>query len=347
MGRKKDLTESQRGAIIYGHQRRDSLRTIAAAVGCSKSSVWNVIKEFSRSGAEAQKKKKKRPGRPKTLTQSDQENLKELVTNGNRRLNLLQITNLRNCHSEKKVSKSTVRRALHDLNLSSCVAPSKPLVSDANAKKRYEWALAHQDWTVDNFKRVLWSDETTIRLFQGSPGRVWREPHEKWEIDCIGCTVKRSPGRMYWGCFSWFGVGALVPLKSNATGASHLEILRRYVVPAINKFPSNYRRGRPTFVQDNARPHVATVAKEFLEEHRIRVMNWPPQSPDLNPIENLWEEVKQSIRRKNRPGSLDELDALAKKAWNDIPPELIRRLITSMPDRVAACIKAKGGPIKY
>ncbi|CAG8592117.1 220_t:CDS:2 [Dentiscutata heterogama] len=202
MERKKDLMESQRGAIIYGHQHRDSFRTIVAAIGCSKFSMWNVIKEFSRSDTEVQKKKK-RPGRPKTLTQSDQENLKKLVTNGNRRLNLLQITNLRNCHSEKKVSKST--------------------------------ALAHQDWTVDNFKQVLWSDETTIRLFQDSPGH------------------------------------------------------------------------------DNARPHVATVAKEFLEE----------------------------------PGSLDELDALVKKAWNDIPPELIRRLITSMPDRVAACIKAKKGPIKY
>ncbi|CAG8602580.1 10769_t:CDS:2, partial [Dentiscutata heterogama] len=97
--RKKDLTESQREAIIYSHWHRDSLRTIAAAVGCSKSSMWNVIKKFSRSGAEL-------------------------------------------------------------------------LVSNTNTKKRYEWALAHQDWTVDNFKRVLWSDKTTIYLFQGSPGHV-------------------------------------------------------------------------------------------------------------------------------------------------------------------------------
>src|SRR6185437_2826172 len=173
MGSLKDLTESQRGAIIYGYNRGDSFRTIAAAVGCCKSSVGNVIEEYKRLGAEAQKKKKKRAGKSKILPYSDQENLKSFVTNGNRRLSLTQITNHYNFQNGITISESTIRRALHDLNLNSCVATSKPLITADNMEKRYNWALEHQNWTVRNFRRVLWSDETYIRLFLGSPSKVW------------------------------------------------------------------------------------------------------------------------------------------------------------------------------
>ena len=115
---------------------------------------------------------------------------------------------------------------------------------------------------------------------------------------------------MYWGCFSWYGVGSLIPLKSSATGASHVEILHKNVLPAIKKFPGNENRGRPLFQQDNARPHTAKIAKEFMKNKKIRVMDWPPQSPDLNPIENLWNEVKKSVRRKPKQNNLDDLNVL-------------------------------------
>ena len=128
---------------------------------------------------------------------------------------------------------------------------------------------------------------------------------------------------------------------------SHLEIIRKYALPTIKNFPANGNLGHPLFVQDNARPHVDTKVQEFLTENRVRVMNWPPQSPDLNPIENLWAEVKRSVRKKEKPSNLKELDTLVKRAWREIPPELCRRLIASMPDRVNACIEAKGGPLKY
>jgi transposase len=346
MGSKKDLTEGQRGSIIYGYLRKDSVRAIAAAVGCGRSSVYNVIKKFRESSTLAPKN---RPGRPRILTPLDRANLKSLVTNGNRRLNIAQITNLFNIQSRKKktpVSKSTVRRALHDENLKSCVVRPKPFVSPENTKKRLDWCLAHKDWSIRRFRHVLWSDETTVCLFLGSPGRAWRESHEKWDIECLNSTVKRSPGRMYWGCFSWYGVGPLIPLNSTATGASHVDILQRYVLPALENFEGR-KDCRPFFQQDNARPHTAKVAMQFINENRIRTMDWPPQSPDLNPIENLWAEVKKSVLRKPKPSNLSQLDILVKQAWYDIPPEYCRKLIMSMPDRVTACIRVGGKPTKY
>ena len=114
---------------------------------------------------------------------------------------------------------------------------------------------------------MLWSDETYIRLFLGSPSYVWHEPHEKCDIDCIDCTVKHSPGRMYWGCFSYYGVGPLVLLKSSCTSASHLEILKKYALLVVNEFSANNRYGCPVFVQDNARPHMDTKALDFLTKN--------------------------------------------------------------------------------
>ena len=142
------------------------------------------------------------------LSLTDRENLKNLVTDGNRRLNLTQITNLFNHQNkQKKISRSTVRRALHGEKLKSCITTQKPLISEENRQKRLDWAHAHKNWTVRHFKRVLWSDETMCRLFQGFRGLVWRESHEKWDLDCLSGTVGRSKGRMYWGWFSRYGLG--------------------------------------------------------------------------------------------------------------------------------------------
>jgi transposase len=172
---------------------------------------------------------------------------------------------------------------------------------------------------------------------------VWRESNEEWDIECLSSTVNNSPGCMYWGCFSWYGPGPLIPLSSSVTGATYVEILRKYALPTIKEFPGNADRGRPLFQQDNAKPHTAKVTRQFFEDNNIRVMDWPPQSPDQNPIENLWHEIKNSVRRKVKPSNLDELNVLIQQAWREIPPELCRHLIDSMPNRIIACITAKGG----
>ena len=87
---------------------------------------------------------------------------------------------------------------------------------------------------------------------------------------------------------------------------------------------------------------------EFLAAHNVRVMNWPPQSPDLNPIENLWSEVKSYVNRAvPRPTSLTDLENVIQKGWEEIPSEYCQRLIQSMPRQIEACIAANGGPTRY
>ncbi len=75
-------------------------------------------------------------------------------------------------------------------------------------------------------------------------------------------------------------------------------------------------------------------------------LDWPANSPDLNPIENLWVVVKRKMRNK-RPKTADELKATVKETWASITPQQCHKLITSMPRRIEAVIKAKGAPTKY
>jgi len=100
------------------------------------------------------------------------------------------------------------------------------------------------------------------------------------------------------------------------------------------------------FQQDLAPACSAKSTKSWLNDHGVCVFDWPANSPDLNPTENLWGIVKRKMRNK-RPKNADELKAAIKETWAFIPPQQCNKLITSMPRRIEAVIKAKGAPTKY
>jgi transposase len=102
------------------------------------------------------------------------------------------------------------------------------------------------------------------------------------------------------------------------------------------------------FQEDNASPHRSKVATAFRTKSGLRTLTWPAQSPDLNPIENLWAIIKNRIRnRRNKPSSLPELERLVQREWKAIPRHVIENLVDSMPRRIQAVIAAQGGPTKY
>ncbi len=100
------------------------------------------------------------------------------------------------------------------------------------------------------------------------------------------------------------------------------------------------------FQQDLAPSHTAKSTKSWLNDHGFGVLDWPANSPDLNPIENLWGIVKRKMRHKRSKNS-DELKATVKETWTCIPPQQCHKLITSMPHQIEAVIKVKRAPTKY
>ena len=94
-------------------------------------------------------------------------------------------------------------------------------------------------------------------------------------------------------------------------------------------------------MQDNARPHTARASMQFLNDEGIDVMDWPARSPDLNPIEHVWDTIQRRLRRRPRqPRTVQELADVLVQEWQGLTQPFIRRLIRSMPRRCRACINA-------
>ena len=102
------------------------------------------------------------------------------------------------------------------------------------------------------------------------------------------------------------------------------------------------------FQQDNDPKHTSKRAKEWMEDNNITLLDWPPQSPDLNPTEHLWHYMKKELcQYPTQAKDVWEVWDRVAKVWGEIEPEVSQELIESMPRSIAALIKAKGGHTKY
>ena len=102
--------------------------------------------------------------------------------------------------------------------------------------------------------------------------------------------------------------------------------------------------------QDNDPKHTANVIKNYLqrkeEQEVLEVMVWPPQSPDLNIIESVWDYMKRQ-KDLRKPTSTEHLWLVLQDVWNNLPAEFLQKLCASLPRRIDAVLKANGGHTKY
>ncbi len=221
---------------------------------------------------------------------------------------------------------------------------TKPLLNQRQRQKHLTWAVEKKNWTVAQWSKVLFSDESKFCISFGNQGpRVWRKSGEAQNPCCLKSSVKFSQSVMIWAAMSSAGVGPLCFLKSTVNAAIYQEILEHFMLPSADKL---YGNADFIFQQDLAPAHTAKGTKSWFNDHGVTVLDWPANSPDLNPIENLWGIVKRKMR-DTRPNNADDLKATVKETWASIPPQQCHKLITSMPRRIEAVIKAKGAPTKY
>ncbi len=148
---------------------------------------------------------------------------------------------------------------------------------------------------------------------------------------------------MVWGCMAASGVGRLHIVDGMVNATKYIKILESYMVPSVQQL----FHGRFKFQDDNAPCHRAKLVTSWKKKHKITTLDWPAQSPDLNPIENLWHKVALEISKRH-PTNKRELIVSLIAAWNRvITHELLVKLVHSMPLRCRQVIKNKGWPIKY
>jgi hypothetical protein len=215
------------------------------------------------------------------------------------------------------------------------VKKKRPLLNQRHRRERLDFAIAYKDWTVDDWKRVVWSDETKINRLR-SDGRkwVWKKAEESLSDRLVEGTLKFGGGfLMMWGCMFWEDVGYGCKIDGRMDADLYTQILEDKLQESLKYYGKEV--AHIIFQQDNDPKHKFKKATQWFKDYGYTVMVWPAQSADLNPIEHCWVYLKR------------KLEEYSESEWNKIPPEVCQGLIESMPRRIEAVIKAKGGNTKY
>ena len=262
----------------------------------------------------------------------------------------------------------TLSHCLKEIGLHSCIRCQKPVLKPSHKAARLLWARRYQNWTVEDWKRVIWSDESAIVL--GRKSRQHRCIRKKGQAflarHCDGTVKSGKITMMVWACFSGVGPGPLIVCEAGSVTADrYIEILNdgaiTFVETLLKPEPGADSITVATentflFIHDNAPCHKAAKVTKFLKKQRLPIMKWLAQSPDLNPIENLWIDLKEcfhsrciqlGLKPSTRPEVLEKYAGILRELWNEQGMELITKLIKSMPKHVAAVIAARGGHTKY
>lgn len=336
----KEMSLETKERIVKLLEEGVSSRMVAKDVGCSQSAVSKIWTKYKQHGKVL---KGKRSGRPRKTSKRQDKNLKALCLEDRKRTT----KQMKKKWEEAGVNvcERTVRNRLKEMGFSYRKAKRKPSLTPKQKRTRLQWAKDRRAWTVDDWMKVIFSDESRICIGQGDDAGtfVWCRSSEIYKEDCLKKTSKFPHSLMIWGCMSGKGTGEMAVVKSSINAQVYIDILDSFLIPSIENM---FGDGEIIFQDDNASCHRAKTVKAFLAERRIQTMPWPANSPDLNPIENLWWKLKKIVHGK-APTCKADLATAIKESWNQIDEEYCLSLIKSMPQRLNAVIKARGGATKY
>lgn len=314
-----------------------SQRKIVQQSGVSKGSVFRIARSINSIPTSLQ-------GRPKKLSQRDENYLFRSIISEK----FETAKELSKDFKNPPVSAKTIARALKKQNLVSKTKVKKPLLLKRHRKARLNFARAHKDWTVEDWRRVIFSDESKINRFW-SDGRKWCWKLKSSNIQDreVAGTVKFGGGGvMVWGCITAHGVGHLTRILEGLDQALYQEILSDEFLGTCEFYGLDSKK--IIFQQDNDPKHTAKKTKEWFQNNEITVLPWPAQSPDLNPIEHIWVLLKRKLNLyENSPTGMLELWERIEEQWNKISKQECLNLIDSMPRRVQAVLRNRGGYTKY
>ena len=355
MPRGPEVPEAIRNQIVGMRRVNATFPQIASILNIPQNTVQKIYYRWQET---SDCSNAPRSGAPKKLTQRDLTHIERHVRHDReqRRQPLGEII----LDLNLPVSTYTLKRSLvYDLGLGHRIERKTPWLSKAQKAARLAFAKEHISWGLDEWRRVIFSDEMGMQTGANQKAvYVWRYPEEEYLEDCCGATV--IPGFQkikVWGAMRYGALSELVvmPEKEGQGKLNAVEYTAIILDGELLDFwmRSMEEEGYVLVMEDGAPYHKGAASLRRKEYEKMGWIGWgpgtwPSNSPDLNPIENLWHVLRSNIRkRKRQPRTAEELALALQEEWKKLDMKVVQALIDSMPRRMQAVIDAKGGCTHY
>ncbi|GFU03065.1 transposable element Tc1 transposase [Trichonephila clavipes] len=276
MGKVADLSDFDRGQIVMARRLGKSISETTRLVGCSRTTVVSTYAKWMNDGETSSRRHG--VGRPHAIKKKGRRRQSRMNSIG------------AHCSADTVGYRARSKR------------PTRvPLLTKRHRQLRLRWVREHGDWSMDQWERVACSDESLFVIHHADGRvRIRRLPGEQLLPQCtVGHTQAGGGGIMLWGTFSWASLGLVVVVEQTMNATGYLNIIADQLHPYMTSvFPA----GNGMFEQENAPCYKAKIVLEWFQEHaELQLMSLPPNSPDLNPIEHIWDVMGRQLRVQRPP----------------------------------------------
>lgn len=328
----KHLSIVEKQLVIHLHVRGFKNRFIAKQLYRTERTIFSLIKKWKNGSFSSAKERRTR--RTKLTAQQTFKVLRYFIDHP--------FHTYSQCAKFLKlnITRQTVGNVLSRNSVGNYVAQRRQFLSMQNQIKRLRFALKYQDWTAEQWMNVSFMDEKTVQTFANGRVLVKRERKERHNPKYL--AQFESGNSRYkvnlFGAVSFNGPNVIYSVSTNFTANQFTALTKRKLKDIIAGH----------LLLDNAKIHLQCI--KWLLDSGIDVFNFPPKSPDMNVIENIWGRFQKILNRKLLNCNITSMEELLKKideSWREIPISYIRQCILSMPSRLKEVIRMKGGQTRY
>uniref|UniRef100_A0A8L0DW83 Tc1-like transposase DDE domain-containing protein n=1 Tax=Oncorhynchus mykiss TaxID=8022 RepID=A0A8L0DW83_ONCMY len=314
---------------------------VARAINCDVCTVRCPRQRYRETGRTADRP---RSGRPRVTTPAQNRYIRTSHLRDRYRMATTTARVTPGTHNPS-ISAQTVLNRLREAGLRACRPVVRQVLTRHHRQQHRLWTQTHRCWTRQDWQKVLFTDESWFCLTRGDGRiRVYCRRNDRYTEACTLERVRFGGGGsvMVWGDVSQHPQTELVVIAGNLNAAHYREDILPHVVPFLQAHPDM------TLQHDNATSHTARYVRDFLRNRNVSLLPWPAKSPNLNPIEHVWDLLDRRVKARAIPlRNVREFVGALVEEWGNISQQELANLVQSMRRRCTAVLNAAGDHTRY